>query len=253
MTDNRKILIGDVHGCFDELMDLMNILSPTIDDRLIFLGDLIDRGPKSREVVRFVMDIEGECVLGNHEEKFVRYMAHEAKRAEDPLYKNPMRPRSDLSCFSEKELSWLAGLPAYLTFKHGERPWIAVHAGFTSDLPWAEQSRNAVTRVRYLKPDSGKSVGRAFDIPPGSVYWTERWKGPASVVYGHNVHDLQNSRIDRPVPDVLCLGIDTGCCFGGSLTAAVFLPGDTEPMFVAVDAKKDYCPRKSPWTLAENT
>lgn len=247
--DSRKILIGDVHGCFEELLELMNILRPVPEDRFIFLGDLIDRGPMTEAVVAFVMDLEAECLFGNHEEKYVRYMKHDRKHRADSAYKNPMQPPvNGFHSLSYAQLVWLEQLPTYLTFEHAGRPWIAVHAGFASNAPYDKQSRNAVIRTRYLKPD-GKPTSQPYVLPPGAVYWTERWQGPQSVIYGHNVNDLVQPRIDRPVPDVMCAGIDTGCCFGGSLTAAVFLPGDVEPTFVSVPAKRVYF--SSPTDAAE--
>jgi predicted MPP superfamily phosphohydrolase len=76
----RQIIIGDVHGCIDELNELMQLLAPSADDQLIFIGDLIDRGPDSsgvvRQVVQWSKQMDVKLILGNHEEKFLRYVKH---------------------------------------------------------------------------------------------------------------------------------------------------------------------------------
>jgi hypothetical protein len=77
---------------------------------------------------------------------------------------------------------------------------------------------------------------RLEDAPDGVEPWAARWSGPQSVVYGHMVHDLTTPRIDRPADDVWCYGIDTGCCFGGHLTALI-LP---ERRLVQVPAERAY-------------
>jgi serine/threonine protein phosphatase 1 len=65
---SRRIIIGDVHGHYDGLMLLLDSIEPTTDDQIYFLGDLIDRGPKSAQVVDFVRENNYGCVLGNHEQ-----------------------------------------------------------------------------------------------------------------------------------------------------------------------------------------
>ncbi|HNL01940.1 MAG TPA: metallophosphoesterase, partial [Leptospiraceae bacterium] len=62
----RTIFIGDVHGCVDELKEMIGILGPTREDRIILLGDLINRGPDSPGVVRFVFENGFESLMGNH-------------------------------------------------------------------------------------------------------------------------------------------------------------------------------------------
>ena len=68
MSQNRRIVIGDVHGHYDTLVALLDSISPTTNDEVYFLGDLIDRGPKSAQVVDLVMRNQFKCLRGNHEE-----------------------------------------------------------------------------------------------------------------------------------------------------------------------------------------
>jgi hypothetical protein len=80
------------------------------------------------------------------------------------------------------------------------------------------------------------NAGPDWGAPPDGHLWATRWPGPESVVYGHVVHDLAHPRLDEPRPGVFCYGIDTGCCFGGHLTALI-LP---ERQFVQVPARAAY-------------
>ena len=73
MEIKRHIFIGDIHGCLDEFNELLNKLSyDPKEDRLILLGDLIDRGPDSVGVVRKARELRLECVMGNHEHKYIK-------------------------------------------------------------------------------------------------------------------------------------------------------------------------------------
>jgi hypothetical protein len=123
----RTVVIGDVHGCLEELKELLAEIAAYDDgrglpkgrDRLIFVGDLVDRGPDPVGVVHFVQDLGAACVLGNHEEKHVRWAKHEARKAEtgEP---NPMRPFDDRrlaehNALSEADRRWLAALPPWGT------------------------------------------------------------------------------------------------------------------------------------------
>ena len=221
----RSIVVGDVHGCLAELEELLRAVryAPG-EDRLVFLGDLLDRGPDPVGVLRRVRALGAECVLGNHEEKHLRYAAHEARRREDSGYRNPMR-RFDAKRTAEHarldrdDLLWLASLPRTLALGGG---WVAVHAGFVPRLRLPAQPPDWTIRLRYVD-GAGNPVPRARGDAgePGVRRWAESWTGPESVVYGHFPHRLDLPKRDEPAPGVVCLGIDTGCVYGGRLTALV--------------------------------
>jgi diadenosine tetraphosphatase ApaH/serine/threonine PP2A family protein phosphatase len=238
----RTLIIGDVHGCLDELNQLLRVVQydPT-RDRPVFLGDLMDRGPDPVGVVHRVRELGAECVLGNHDEKHLRWARHEAKRRADAAYQNPMRPFSEEKqrqheALSAEDLAFLASLPLYL---HLDERWLVVHAGLVAGTPIAEQKPASLVRLRYLNAD-GKflSYDPAVPLPPDTRFWTTHWQGPENVVYGHMVHGLAEPRIDEPAPGIRCYGIDTGCCFGGRLTALI-LP---DCNIVQVEAKRAYAP-----------
>lgn len=245
---DRIILIGDVHGCKEELHELLDACSysPKLD-RLIFLGDLVDRGPDPVGVVQWIRRWANskyggsvQCVLGNHEEKHVRWAMHEQRRAMDSNYKNPMQPFSperleEHNRLSEDDKRWLASLPAYIRFEIGGQQYIATHAGVPTDKPIEQQDVRKLIRTRYVDTNGAYASSRdPRKVPEGAVPWYEKWVGPEIVVYGHQVNASVNYR-------PYSVGIDTGCCFGGTLTAMVLWPSGAVEYF-CIQAKKAYKP-----------
>jgi bis(5'-nucleosyl)-tetraphosphatase (symmetrical) len=255
---NKTYVIGDVHGCLDELKGLLVDVHHKIGERVILVGDLLDRGPDPVGVVRFARQ-EGFTVLkGNHEEKHERFHRHEVKRQLDASYKNPMRFDSkriaEHEALTDEEHAWISALPVFMRFPHGGMNWIITHAGIPTNRPIDDQNPKQLVRVRWVRESDGAHVGADHTTipeelpglqPPGTVYWTQKWKGPESVIYGHMVHSDFQIRMDKVTDaDVWMFGIDTGCCFGGSLTAATFWEdGDPLPSFISRPAKRAYVQR----------
>ena len=267
MTENhnssgRTIVIGDVQGCLLELIDLTNKVDYTPErDRLILAGDLLDRGPDSAAVVRWAMERRAEAVMGNHEESHLRWRMHEERATREPSYHNPMRTLSPAKREVQESIgtagwSWLAGLPLFL---HINDTWSVVHAGCTPGKPVEEQDKRHLTRLRYVRRADGK-MAKLGDPMTGEThaYWTELWDGSRSIVYGHHVEKrgpVHTWRWNGKLEQVICnpdghihdgldlagatLGIDTGCCFGGSLTAAIFCR-DGHVRFASVQARDKY-------------
>jgi bis(5'-nucleosyl)-tetraphosphatase (symmetrical) len=241
----RIVVVGDVHGCLEEMDDLLLACEIRQGDRLVFLGDLVDRGPDPIGVVRRVRELRAECLLGNHEEKAERWRRRE-EQARATGKANPMQDpgperRAQWLALSGDDLAWIRAMPLVLDLGSG---WLAVHGGF-EDKPMGKQRRDRVIRCRYLDA-TGEMVPLRDDLsqPPGAVFWTERWQGPDSIVYGHNVDNLTTPRVDAPAPDVECIGLDTGCVFGGHLSAMVLFH-DGVKAFAQVQAKKAYAARTS--------
>lgn len=247
----RTIVIGDVHGLLDELRRLIDTLRLEGSDRVVFLGDLVDKGPYGPEVVRYVRESGWECLLGNHEEVALRWLRHEERRAVDPKYINPMARGPELTSewlrLSQEDVAWLRSLPVVADLGGG---MLAVHAGFMPRVPVANQDRNHILRLRWVDDKTGKHVSMdkspdGIQVPEGTSPWMEVWDGPQGVVYGHVVHTLDVPRVDiRPGgARAWCYGIDTGGVHGGRLTALVLRDGAfNAPEIVQVRANRVYVP-----------
>jgi len=247
----RTIVVGDVHGCLTELKALLDkVQFDPGADRLIVAGDLVDRGPDSAGVVRFVRE-HGECVLGNHEGKLLRRARHLARARRDKNYRNPMKPDLDqeytIQNLSQDDLNWLSELPGLIRLP--ENNAIIVHAGMTPGRDPETLPLEILTMVRFISESKHMMLPLlmpGFRQPPQSVYWAEVYDGPEDVLFGHNV-------VGRGEPKTwngsnsrgACHGIDTGCVFGGKLTAVLLekdeVLSERETLrFVQVDALEEY-------------
>jgi serine/threonine protein phosphatase 1 len=146
---HRRIIIGDVHGHYNGLMQLMEAIAPTADDQVYFLGDLIDRGPDSAKVVDFVMNSGYHCLLGNHEQLMLDAFPDGrifAPALQAWLYSGG---RATVASYGEAgilidHLDWLRSLPTYLDL--GDL-WL-VHAGVNPKLPLTMQSAQEFCWIR---------------------------------------------------------------------------------------------------------
>jgi len=218
--NGRLIAIGDIHGCHLEFGELLDRLKPTRDDRLILLGDLVNRGPDSCKVIDLARQYNCLSLLGNHELRLLNYRRSKDTaflKSEDEDTHARLRP---------EDWSYLEAMP--LTHYDDELNIVFVHGGFLPTEPWQRQPANVVTRIQVIDRD-GKPRKRADE--PDAPAWADLWNGPPFVVYGHT-----------PRPEIYKLkwsvGIDTACVFGGHLTAYE-LP---EKRFIQVKARKTYYP-----------
>lgn len=220
--------LGDVHGCARTLEDLLRAARPDpVRDELWFVGDLVNRGPDSTAVLRLVRDLGGRGVLGNHDLYALRALAGEVPREPDDtlidLERAPDGP--GLRAF-------LGAWPALVRLPGGPRGEIClVHAGLHPawrDLPALERRFSPAlelarardrdlafaTLVRCCTPDGARApVDHADGACRGPARpWDELYTGDAFVVHGHWARRGLH-RTDR------VLGLDTGCAWGGALTA----------------------------------
>lgn len=206
-----------MHGCFDELEALLAAAGWTSADRLVFVGDLVAKGPKSKQVVGFARSVSAMAVVGNHDAHVLK--AREGKR--DAL-KGTHREVAD--SLDEDDWRYLELLPPWLDFP--ELNTLVVHAGLLPHVPLSAQPRHLLLNLRSINPDGSGST-RALEGRP----WAELWPGPRFVVFGHDaIRKLQRH------PHAL--GLDTGCVYGGLLTG-VWLP---ERRVVQVPAARAYVP-----------
>ncbi len=157
----RTIVIGDVHGCIDELRELAKLVDYRMGkDRLVLVGDLIDRGPEPRRCVRWAIEHNAEVVRANHEAKLIEFRQKEARAlAGGPAngMERPEEPRmSEWMSFTSEELTWMDKLPAWLDLGNN---WICVHAGL-EPKPLSDQKFDRVIRVRWVDEKTGEFVGQ---------------------------------------------------------------------------------------------
>jgi serine/threonine protein phosphatase 1 len=189
-------VVGDVHGCRPELEALLDALDPGEEDLVLFVGDLIRKGPDSRGVVELVRDAPNlYSIRGNNEAKLIH------DRVDIP----ELDPVAD----------YIGSLPVVISLGDS----FLVHGGVDSRMPLAEQGIERLLNTRSIPPENG------YDGP----FWFEGYEGPGRVFFGH-------TPLDAPVVTEHAVGLDTGCVYGGSLTAYDYRADDV----VSVSAFETY-------------
>ena len=189
---NKTFIIGDVHGCWDELERLLDAAGYGPGDAVVSVGDLVDRGPDSARVWTFFRDAPGAtAIMGNHERKHVRGVLSYSQEI----------VRVQLGPEYEAFRSWCAALPYALALDD----CLVVHGGFEPGVPLAEQRDDVL---------SGTTGGtRYLDRQLGGRDWAELYAGPVPIVFGHRVVGDEAQRFPH------AWALDTGACHGGTLTA----------------------------------
>lgn len=247
--EKQIIIVGDIHGCVDEFKDLLNKISFNSNQiRLILVGDILDRGPDPVACLRLAQELDVECVKGNHEDKSLRWVKHFNKCRETgaihPMKAIDDKTRKEYLSLNEDDLNWMKRLPTAISID-AEKKWIAVHAGVEPRKAFNHQVDAQLMRARYMNSEGrAVSLGPTLKQPEGSKYWAEMWTGAESFIFGHNVF-TEPTFFKREAPtkhsEYAGVGIDTGACFGGSLTA-LFYPSME---IVQVKAKKVYFENKA--------
>lgn len=214
----RLIAIGDIHGCAREFEELLNKLDLRRRDRVVLLGDLINRGPESARVIALARQHAQLSLLGNHELRLLNF-----RKTGDPTHLK----KSDYDTLKQlgvRDWAYMKAMP--LTYFDRRDGIVLVHGGFLPGEPWRGQPARVVTRIQNVDKAGNP---RKRSEAPNCPHWSTLWKGPPFVVYGHtsrpNVARLKWS-----------LGIDTACAMGGRLTACI-LP---EQKLVQVKAHEKY-------------
>ncbi|GAA0936619.1 metallophosphoesterase [Nonomuraea longicatena] len=206
----RTVIVGDVHACFDELLDLLDLVALRPEDLLVSVGDLVDRGPQPAEAVRFFRERPNSVVvMGNHERKHVRGILSYSQEI----------TRLQLGGDYAETVAWMRTLPYYFENEHVR----VVHAAMLSGLPLAEQ------REELLCGTTSGQRRLAALFPEGA--WHDHYTDAKPVAFGHHVVGREPMTRDGRV-----YGLDTGACHGGRLTA-LCVPGFT---LHSVDARADH-------------
>jgi hypothetical protein len=216
----RTIIVGDVHGCLAELDALLDRLAFASGDRLIFVGDLVARGPDSLGVLDVVRRTGAIVVRGNHEQKLLDWQhartawMHGQAAAKPPIGRMHRDLARDL-----RPVDWTLLETSPLSFdlpEHGAR---VVHAGVDPSAPLDAQSPQTLMRIRTVRAKAGAGGKR-------DVLWGAAWTGPPQIVFGHNA-----------APGLQlhpwATGLDTGCVYGGRLTALVLAERQRLPRAIA--------------------
>lgn len=210
---SRHILIGDIHGCHQELLDLLGAARVTDEDIVVSVGDLVDRGPDSPAVLEYFRArcAAGRAVvlMGNHERKHVRKVYSYSQEI----------TRLQFGDAYPAAVEWMSRLP----YSHETPEIIVVHAALMPDVPLSAQQEEIL---------SGTVSGeRELRAALGDRWWHEVYTGPKPVAFGHHVVG------DEPLVERgLIYGLDTGACHGGRLTALI-LP---EFRLCSVPARADH-------------
>ena len=215
----RTIVIGDIHGCYDELVDLLDRLALTADDRVVAVGDLIVKGWKNREVLDlFIEDERFRAVLGNHDRAILRYLRGKKKN----LKESQKKALAELEEDADRYFLFLQSLPTMIDL--GSH--LVVHAGLRPGVALSKQKAGDLTELRTLGRDRTSRKGTP---------WYEVYDGEKIVLFGH--WPAANPRRARRA-----IGLDTGCVYGNRLTAYIIETGE----FVSVQARRAYDPPKRP-------
>lgn len=228
----RTVIVGDVHGCLAELNELLSKVGLVRADHLVFVGDLVARGPDSAGVIALARRHRATVVRGNHEEKLLQWKS--SRRA--GLVEMRLGPvhRRIVRTLRREDWDFLAMTPTYFDLPdHGVR---VVHAGVLPGVPIEQQARSTLLTMRTLG-DQGEPSEKT-----GLRVWGAEYQGPEHVVFGHFAQRT-------PQLHPYATGIDTACVYGGALSCMVLWAGEKPPrgeecrdLIVSVPAQRRWYP-----------
>ena len=203
-----------MHGCLEELEELVDKVGLRHEDQLVLVGDLVAKGPDSAGVVRYARERRAFSVCGNHD-------AHWLASREDGKGRT----------LSDADWAYLAQAPDRLClalrprYEGVQRNAVhVVHGGFVPGVPLPDQDPHLMKNLRTLQNGVGSAHKKGAP-------WAAQWPGPDLVVFGH---DAARGLQRHPH----ALGLDTGCCYGGALSGAL-IEGE-HLQLVSVPAKAVY-------------
>jgi hypothetical protein len=271
-SDKQKgiLVIGDVHGCFQELEMLHSTAQKDNDDFpfrfVILVGDLMMKGPESASVVRFIREQPNWLtVRGNNDDAALKAILGDSARRKKKSYKWIVDGETSAQGLSDEDIMWLTELPYTITIPKSllrvdsegtpETELVdttIVHAGLIPGVELKDQTIATMITIREIDQiyqEMASAIrtnvtfahhfaqkGRGKDeqsIPGKPVPWASVWKGPNRVIFGHDA-----KRGLQLYEGEWATGIDTGVCYGKQLTGMI-LP---RRQFVQIDAFKAYAP-----------
>ncbi len=245
---SKHIIIGDVHGMFNELWKLFRLLVRP-DDKVVFVGDLIDKGPDSARVVQFVREMSRThditLVEGNHEEKHRRFRKNCMERPDTAKLMSDRSPELQeiTDQLSEEDIEFLNTAVPFHRIEGCNI--LVVHGGIPGNMTefpqTVEEARSLggkrkkkfsqILRTRHIHHESGRMMALGTE-GPNDPFWAETHDGRfGHVVFGHEPFLNGVAHFEHAT------GIDTGAVFGGGLTAMVVENGKNH-RFVSIPSRK---------------
>jgi predicted phosphodiesterase len=225
--NNRILVIGDVHGCLEELQNLVQKATRDHNNgqkfaAIILVGDLCNKGPSSAETIAYVRhQPRWFSIRGNHDDRALAAALGDEEARSKPKY-------AWVDALSDEDVNWMSELPYTITIPksmlnvgNNAKDIIIVHAGLVPTTSLTNQSTQTMVTIRNL-------------IVEGEpMAWAKLWQGPELVIFGHDAkRGLQKEEH--------AIGLDSGCVYGNKLTG-IILP---EREYVSVNASREYCPIK---------
>jgi len=210
--NNKLIIYGDIHGCYNEFMSLRKKINPDKNDIEVCVGDVITKGKNSVKLLKYIQKHNIKSILGNHEDKLVRYLEHEKSEKKNPILLDDDE-RSIIEKLDDEDIKYLKDMPLFLQFKN----IIVLHGGIQNhhnlnNLTKKEKSK--ILRMRYL--DSEHNFITYGKEDKNSIFWADIYDGNQGfIIYGHQWFKEVKKNNHT-------LGIDTGCVYGNKLSAVVF-------------------------------
>ena len=210
------VFVGDIHGCARELEQLLRKVDfRTGSDRLLLTGDAFSRGPDPAVVWEWIVETDAKMVLGNHDARQLRHLEALAEGRDIRFGRPDQKVTLErLAPWSDDLLPWLRSVPLYIAAED----FLLVHAGINPERGLADTSRDEFLTIRTWPPTGGTEGPRWHDALEDS--------GDGPIVFGH---DAPGGLVVKPTGSAAgaasrrpaVLGLDSGCVYGGSLTAYV--------------------------------
>jgi len=204
------VVYGDIHGCYKSLKSLRKEINPKKNDIEVCVGDIITKGKDSIKVLDYLIKKDIKSVLGNHEDKLLRYLKNTKKK--NPIILN-VNEQEIVENLTKEHIDYLQNMPHFI--KH--KKITILHGGVLNHFnldDLSKKEKQQVLCLRYIDSNSHFiSNGKENEK---SVFWADKYDGNQGlIVYGH-----RRSKEIRVSP--YAIGVDTGCVDGNKLSAVVF-------------------------------
>jgi bis(5'-nucleosyl)-tetraphosphatase (symmetrical) len=210
----RVIIYGDIHGCLEEFELLRKKVKPQKGDLEISVGDFLNKGPYSLNTLRYLNYHHILSVMGNNEAKIIKLYHKYQKLGKAYLKTLRESDKRTLLELEEKDIKYLESLPYYIKIQN----LTIVHGGIVNGMKlsdkMSQKEKELLTQLRFFN-----AVHEPIpydDFENREIFWSEEYDGSEGfVIFGH--HPFEKVKIDK-----YAIGIDTGCVYGGKLTAISF-------------------------------